>query len=585
MSGTLIVRLLAPWCFAPVFVSLYADGTFFDLNGYKKVGLGLTAGVILISFAVFTGLSFIFKKLNTDRVLLPVFFGIYTLFIALSADGWYTLFGLGAAWALLWFYYVQKGWVFVKKDLTKDSALFVIVLSVTLFVILAGATSVLRYLTFSCPNYDFGIFCNMFYNMKAHFTPYTTCERDVYLSHFAVHISPIYYALLPLFCLFSSGVTLQIAQILLLASGVIPVYLIAKKYSLSNMRAAFVSCLFLLSPVLVSGTNYDFHENCFLVPLLLWMFYFFEKEKYVPFGIFAGLTLLVKEDAAVYIAIFALYMIFDRKKVLAGSITALGAVVYFVVALGLLSHFGNGAMTGRYSNFIAGDGGLADMIKNILADPAYVFSQLFVSKDGTFSDKLLFILQMTLPLCFLPFTSKKPSRLILLLPMVLVNLMTLYVYQYRIGYQYAFGSFVFLFYLSILNLSDIHPVTSRAMLNTAAVVTAMCFIFAVLPRFSHYVTLYVSGRENYAAMEELCESIPEDKSVVCSTFLLPHLANRDDVYEIEYHDPVKRGESDYVLIDMRYKTENFIEKYEELGYKITDTLEVNGKELIAVMEK
>lgn len=47
----------------------------------------------------------------------------------------------------------------------------------------------------------------------------TTCERDRVLSHFAVHVSPIYYLFLPFYALFPLPVTLEVLQALLLASG------------------------------------------------------------------------------------------------------------------------------------------------------------------------------------------------------------------------------------------------------------------------------------------------------------------------------------------------------------------------------
>ncbi len=584
-SGTLMIRFLAAWCFTAVFTALYADGTYYDLDGFKKTGLLFTVGLLVFMFAVFTAMSMFFKKIKTDVILLPVFFGLYSFLIALNADSWYTIFCFGALWALLWFYYSSKGYAAVKSDFPLPLSLFYVGAAALGFMLLAGVSGVLRYKTFSAPNYDFGIFCNMFHNMKTHFLPVTTCERDVYLSHFSIHLSPICYLLLPVYFVFPSGATLQMCQTILLASGVIPVFLICKKYRLTNFGTVLVSCVYSLSPILVSGMNYDFHENCFLAPLLLWMFYFFEKEKYPLFALFAALTMCVKEDAAVYVAFFALYMIFARKKVLAGSITALFAVIYFSFAVYYLSKYGCGVMTDRYGNYIAENGGLAEMVKNVLADPAYVLSQLFMSKDHSYSDKLLFVLQMTLPLGFLPFTAKKPARLILLLPMVMINLMTLYVYQYRIGYQYAFGPFAFLFYMSIINLSELRSVRARFVLNTAAVITAMCFVFTVLPRISNYVSLYTSGKENYAVMEEALDAIPADKSVVCSTFLLPHLAERDEIYEIEYHDPGKSGASDYIVLDMRYAASNdYIEQYSVLGYEITDTVENNGRELLVIMQ-
>ena len=76
----------------------------------------------------------------------------------------------------------------------------------------------LRYKTYSAPNYDFGIFCQMFHYMKTTGLPMVTCERNELLSHFAVHISPIYYILLPFYYIFPSPLTLQIGQAVVLAS-------------------------------------------------------------------------------------------------------------------------------------------------------------------------------------------------------------------------------------------------------------------------------------------------------------------------------------------------------------------------------
>ncbi len=68
-----------------------------------------------------------------------------------------------------------------------------------IFLIFACAWTVGRIFTFSTPTYDFGIFSQMFYYMKETGMPLTTVERDGLLSHFNVHMSPIYYLLLPFY--------------------------------------------------------------------------------------------------------------------------------------------------------------------------------------------------------------------------------------------------------------------------------------------------------------------------------------------------------------------------------------------------
>ena len=66
---------------------------------------------------------------------------------------------------------------------------------------------------------------------------------------------------------------------------------------------------------------------------------------------------------------------------------------------------------------------------------------------------------MLVPLAFMPLMIKKPSRIILLIPFILLNLMSDYTYQHNINFQYTYGSAAFLFYLMILNYQDMKPVS------------------------------------------------------------------------------------------------------------------------------
>lgn len=84
-------------------------------------------------------------------------------------------------------------------------------ISVLFFLLVSGWT-VGRVRSFSAPTFDFGIFSQMFYYMKGSGAPMTTVERDGLLSHFAVHVSPIYYLLLPIYAVAPRPETLQILR-------------------------------------------------------------------------------------------------------------------------------------------------------------------------------------------------------------------------------------------------------------------------------------------------------------------------------------------------------------------------------------
>ncbi len=410
-----------------------------------------------------------------------------------------------------------------------------------------GCITCLRYLTFSSPNFDFGIFCQMFHNMSETGLPTVTCERDILLSHFAVHISPIYYTILPFYMLFPSPLTLQVAQAVVLASGIWPLYLLARQYKLSYAVTTAVATLYALYPAITTGCYYDIHENCFLPPLLLWLFVCYEKQRYGFMALCAVLVLSVKEDAAVYLAFFAIYLLLSRRDVRRGLPLLLGAAVYFVTAVWLLKQFGTGAMFGRYDELLKGNPSTGGLIGTLLRDPAYFLE--IITKPTNLSQKLTWLFELLLPFGVLLWTPRgKFSRLLLLTPLLL-NLLTQYGYQFNINYQYSFGTLAFLFYLLVQNTADHTPKYRRKHLVFGVITAGLMYCMLVLPTLTHYTDGYLTQRDTFRQMEEILDTVPDNVSVTASTVLLPHLAQREIIYEDFYHegDP----DTDYVVLDMR----------------------------------
>ena len=169
------------------------------------------------------------------------------------------------------------------------------------------------------------------------------------------------------------------------------------------------------------------------------MFYFFEREKYLYMYIFAFLVLMVKEDAAIYVLMFAIFVLISRRKYIHGSILAVGAIGYFCLALYILSTVSaqyaeiyadatanpqiNGPMINRFDNLIyESDAGLVGAVKTAIANPGYLLTQLFSTSEEGAWGKVIYVIQMFLPLGFLPFCSKKASRWLLIAP-ILMNLL------------------------------------------------------------------------------------------------------------------------------------------------------------------
>ena len=62
----------------------------------------------------------------------------------------------------------------------------------------------------------------------------------------------------------------------------------------------------------------------------------------------------------------------------------------------------------------------------------------------------------------------------------------------------------------------------------------------------NYIRYYNESRENFNTINECLSKIPEEASVAASAFLISHLYEHDELYELPYEK-----ETDYVLLDLR----------------------------------
>lgn len=422
-----------------------------------------------------------------------------------------------------------------------------------LFFLFVSGWTVGRYCSFSSPSYDFGIFSQMFYYMKTTLKPLTTLERDGLLSHFAVHVSPTYYLLLPFYWIFPSPVTLQVMQAAVLASAVIPAWKIAKNHGLSPFGRMLICAILLLYPAYSGGTSYDLHENCFLTPLLLWLLYALERKNIPMTVVFALLALGVKEDAAVYVAVIGLWLALrgllrgigrEKWHFSAGCSLIVGAVGWFFLVTGYLASDGEGVMTYRYSNFFFNDSSsLFTLIQAVVMNP---LKALYECVDA---EKLGYLALTMLPLLGLPLLTRRYERYVLLIPYLLVNLMSDYQYQHHVFYQYSFGSFALLLYLTIVNLADIRTQWKRlTALVCAAAVSAAMFGCFVLPKGISYPIQCVQYQDYYQGIRETLSKIPADAKVASTTFYTAFLSQREVLYDVRYCTLEHLLEADYVAL-------------------------------------
>jgi len=438
-----------------------------------------------------------------------------------------------------------------------------------LFFVFAGYMSLMgicRYYSFTYDTFDFGIFAQMFDYMKETGLPNTTVERNMLLSHFAVHFSPFFYLLLPGYLVFSTPAYLCVMQTLFVYLGVFLVLGIAKTLGFSSKQTLAICIIYLTYPSLTFGLYFDFHENKFLTFFVLLTVYFLLKKRFIPFYISAFILCTIKEDAAIYLVAIALYMLISERLIKHGSITLLLAVGYFCFAMSIKPFFGtltDMQFVNRYSNYaIDGQSNLINIIKTVILNFGYTVSQMFSV------EKFEFILWLFLPVLFMPLFTKKVSTLLLLTPMLLINLMTNWVYQYHIDYQYTFGTAALVIVCSVLALKSMSNKARKTLLVSAVMICIAITMPRMITRNNSYIKDYFAKRETFTLSSQLIdETLDKDMVIGVEGIVMPMLYDYPNLY-LDPHSDELASKIEYFVAPSNDKEDiaTMVEKGFELKY-------------------
>lgn len=585
-----ILRLISALIVAGGFVLTQNQKRITSIETLNQFGTEKYLCLVFVLFILLSVFCAGFRKIcgiSSDEIFFLVTLVSYGFLIALNTENIYYICMIGFFLILAVRYLYQNPYSFLYQLNLSSGKMtrYVILLSVFTLVYL-GSLAVLRIFLFKPVTFDFGIFVQMFHYLKETLIPYTTCERFKLLSHFSIHFSPFFYCILPFYALFPSPVTLILVQLTAVLSGVIPLYLMCKRRKLKTVVCFALCFAYLLYPAFRGGLFYDFHENKFLPPLILWLLYFLESEKKYSrklpgIILFTLLIVSVKEDAPIYTACIGFFELVDQKdwkgKLTGFFILAFSVIYFFVVFhfMGIYGDAGNSITSlGRYANLMVTDyDGIAGLVMNILKDPAYTISQLLDA------EKAEFLLWMFVPVMFLPLYTRKLSRYILLIPLVLLNLLSDYQYQHSIYYQYTYASGTLVIYLTYLELSSFRGNRARRFSAYIIILSFLLSTASISSRNTYY-SEYKTNGDIRGEVHKLLERIPEDASVSATTTYVPPLAQRDEIHKYTTGDT-----TDYIVLSVEGKNGEIYrpaaQNYLENGYHLFGEVD----DIVIVLEK
>ena len=420
--------------------------------------------------------------------------------------------------------------------------------------------------------FDLAIYDNIFYQSShGHFLG---CSLSSTGTHISGHFDPILGILSPLYLIDPRAELILVLQAIWCGAGVIPAYLLGRDHLGSKWAGVVFASAWALYPALHGANSYEFHSLTLLASPMLLLLYFLTTSRVKSFFVLLPLVLLVREDVSLLLCCiaFAAILTRDPRLVRLGWVTFGIAGLYFLVTKMVIMAGvqpsaaatadplgGKHGFGWYYADLIPKGEGLRGLLTTLLSNPTFAIELAFQEK------KVVFLLQLLLPLVFLPFLAK-PWRFAMAFGFFYILLATRSA-VYSIGYQYSVVLFPVLFALAPIAIRRMRDgklpevlgipagkLATLALVSVLASSTLMSWKYGGVFENDAFKggwrtpprTLSKAQQDHYLALREFLTQIPPDASVTAVGRLGPHVSNRAEVYKYRHQRP-----SEFLLFDRR----------------------------------
>jgi len=262
----------------------------------------------------------------------------------------------------------------------RDRHWFVPVL--VLFGFVAYSTfSLVRHAHFESGGYDLGLFDQAIWHYSRFEAPVSTVYLAGPANVLSDHFSPILVVLVPFYWLWDNVDVLLIAQALLFAVAAVPIWLFVRR-RLGEIPAYCFAAAYLAYWGILQAVAFDFHEIAFAVPLIACAILFADQQRWRWFFGCVFVLLLVKEDLAILVVFFGIYLALRKHRRQGAVCVVVGIAAFFVVTKLLMPHFaiaGSGVPrgSGQYWSYTQLGKNPFDALKNIVRHPTLLPRVLF----------------------------------------------------------------------------------------------------------------------------------------------------------------------------------------------------------------
>ena len=434
----------------------------------------------------------------------------------------------------------------LKKFLEKHSFLF-LVIAVIIYIISFSFLTLKKLDYFAYNNFDLAIFNQVFFNTIHGRWLEMTVNLNNYI---ADHFTPFIIFLLPFYALKPGPETLLVMQSFILAISALPLYFISHRVTKNKILSLGIALAWLLNPFIHQVNFTEVHLEVVMASLFFIIFYFYYLDKFGYFLLFFILTLLVREDMALFLLGFPLLALFEKRNWRWTFLPILLSISYFLFAVKVIDIF---SVHKQYKFFIyygwLGGSDAFSIAWSFVSHPWQVLRHIFKLENITS------VLVVLWPMLFLPLYKSK-YLLLSAVPFVLTLLtgsgFSSLVYHTHYILFVLPGIFIaFIFALADLQQHKYYQ-----------------YIIILLSVTVIYLAIFLGPVKNFLAHQfdtkiidykrQLVNQIPPEAKVAVSSDFLPALSSRQYVYPLNYAffgysqfllEPFVLPQVDYLFID------------------------------------
>ncbi|MCZ7531916.1 MAG: DUF2079 domain-containing protein [Acidimicrobiia bacterium] len=376
---------------------------------------------------------------------------------------------------------------------------------------------VFEQLRFHTHAFDLGIFTQGTYLLSQLKEPFVTV-RGLHL--FADHSSYILILIAPIYALAPSSGTLIVISVIALGVSAPIAFSIARRAGAGPLLSTLTGVLVLVAPAVQWHVRNPFHPEVLVIPLALAAISLLQRNRDGWAIAAIVLALTAKEDVGLLVVPLGLAVVFLMHKCRVGYIiSAAGLIAFllnFYVLLPAWSPTGDLLYSYRYSHL--GDSPMGILV-GLVTSPDVWFETITDPKKIWYVVALVFAMPLSV------FASR---WLLVGIPTLLANVLSLHGYQYEIKWQYTASLIVVVAIAGAFGAGRVERFQNRTLkivsIGISLIVPIVIWIAAAPIRD------WAKPHSDFDRINTMLAQIPSDDSVSAWTSFVPHVANREEIY-------------------------------------------------------